>query len=133
MSAEALCEKANDYASVVTAQPLGYHYYVLAAEKGNPYAIFRLGSMYRCETGVKRDYVEALMNYGRTILTDDKEQAPFAYRMIAGMAALGQGIAKNAEQANYYMRKAMELGDDYLKNYNSMIKRIFVLSIQLKK
>lgn len=78
--------------------------YRLAAEAGNPFAAYELGS----DIEVQGKYGEAMRLYQMAA------EAGYAkgYMGLAGLFATGKGVTQDSAQAAMYYQKAADLGDD---------------------
>ena len=77
------------------------------AERGDPVAQRRLGSLYVNGYGVPKDYAEAVKWYRRAALQNDTE----AQRRLGFMYETGRGIAEDPLEAAKWLRRAADQGD----------------------
>lgn len=100
---------------------LGLHYKMLAARKGHARSCTQVAAAYRGQKGVKRDYNESLFYYGKAVLLHKAkgDGAGITYLGISQLYALGLGVEKNLDKADYYFKLAKK-DYTYLAKYNSI-------------
>ncbi len=121
LSPQELYQKAKDYMKEKYNSIASHHLMYMAGQLGHEFASIFIGNDFRSERGVRRNYVEALYYYGKTIFSENEELAAIAYAHISEMYALGQGVACNNELANLYFEKARAHSERYQQYPNIFI------------
>ncbi len=92
------------------------------AQRGDSWAQFNLGLLYKQGEGVKQDYTEAIRWFYKSA---DQDQAEAWYE-IGAMFALGLGVGQDYNEAFDWYQKAAEQGDEQAKRLIEIVGETFL-------
>jgi TPR repeat protein len=103
--------QAGDTEAFEEANQKKFTYYQQGAQKGYPYAMYRLARMYRFGDYVEIDLQQAIEWYTKSISADNSNAAFELAQLYADESEAGLGEAQPEEAAKYF-RIAMDLGSE---------------------
>lgn len=93
---------------------MAFHYYSIAAKRGDADSQFQMGVMYERGIGCKKNYLEAARCYVRLA---KKHQHADAMFHLGNLYMMGDGVAADLGRAFTLWEKAAELGHEEASNF----------------
>lgn len=121
MTGEELYLKAGEHSDNIYNEVMAHQMFVLAAQKGYERAVLSTAISYRFEMGVRRDYLEAMLLFGRVIMMNECVAGGYALLHLSTMFMLGQvRNVVDVEVANRYYEAARQLENKEALQYSNV-------------